>query len=318
MFYFDRGLFLRTPGLAVDVPRRQPQGFISHAHTDHVARHELALCTPETALLYQHRFGQRDVRTLPYGEPLQWGGVTLTTFPAGHCLGSAMLLAEERGRRLLYTGDFKLSASRTAGAAKPPRADILVIESTFGDPRYRFPKRAAVEATLVEIVRDALRAGAVPVVYAYALGKAQEVTRILTDAGIGVLQHKSVFAISRVYAECGVELGKHDVFHHQVPENHAVVLPPRAHQAASLPRRKIVSIAATGWAIDPRAARRWCTDHAVPLSDHADFDELVQAVRQVGAERVYCTHGPESFVECLCDLGLPAERLGKRVQMRLF
>jgi Cft2 family RNA processing exonuclease len=244
--------------------------------------------------------------------------VTLTTLPAGHCLGSAMLLVEERGRRLLYTGDFKLAPSRTAGAADPPRADILVIESTFGDPRYRFPPRAQVETTLVEIVRDALRQGSVPVLYAYALGKAQEVTRILADAGIGVLQHKSVFAISRVYAQCGVELGKHEVFHQQVPENHAVVLPPRAHQAAALPRRKTVSVAVTGWAIDGRATRRWGTDHAVPLSDHADFDELVETARRVGAERVFCTHGPESFVECLRDLGLPAERLGKRVQMRLF
>ena len=66
MFHFDRGLKLTTADLAIDFRRRQPRGFISHAHTDHMARHELALCTPETSALYQFRFGPRPTRDLPY------------------------------------------------------------------------------------------------------------------------------------------------------------------------------------------------------------------------------------------------------------
>src|SRR6185503_13132984 len=68
-----------------------------------------------------------------------WNGHRLSTHPAGHVLGSAMLLVETEGQRLLYTGDFKLSPSATAAPAAPPRADVLVMESTFGDPAYRLP-----------------------------------------------------------------------------------------------------------------------------------------------------------------------------------
>ncbi len=137
VFYWDGGLKLRKADLAIDFRRRQARAFISHAHTDHMARHEYALCTPATAALYQLRLGKRPIRELPYHTPTLWGGLRLTTYPAGHCLGSAMLLAEDGQRSLLYTGDFKLGESATAEPAELPHAEILVIESTYGDPAYR-------------------------------------------------------------------------------------------------------------------------------------------------------------------------------------
>src|SRR3954469_14154937 len=103
MFHFDNGLRITTPDLAVDVRRRQPRGFISHAHTDHMARHELAYCTPATAQLYQHRYGRGATRPMPFGEPLPWGEVVLTTHPAGHVYGSAMLLITGNEGTVLYT-----------------------------------------------------------------------------------------------------------------------------------------------------------------------------------------------------------------------
>ena len=141
MFHYASGLRLTSIDLAVDVRTRQTRGFISHAHMDHMAPHELIFCTPATARLVQHRLGQRLIHELPFGEPLDWDGVRLTTFPAGHILGSAMLLAEEGGTSLLYTGDFKLGASATAEPAEPPHADVLVMETTFGKPQYRMPPR---------------------------------------------------------------------------------------------------------------------------------------------------------------------------------
>jgi len=79
VFHFDRGLKLTRADLAVDFSRRQPRAFVSHAHSDHMARHEFALCTPDTARLYCLRFGQRMTRALPYRQPLEWGGLRLTT-----------------------------------------------------------------------------------------------------------------------------------------------------------------------------------------------------------------------------------------------
>ncbi len=319
MFHYDGGLKLTRIDLAIDVCRRQPRGFISHAHADHIGRHELAFCTPATSRLYQHRLGPRPVKEMPYRQPLEWDGLRLTTFPAGHILGSAMLLAEDDGRRLLYTGDFKLSPSATAEEADPPKADVLVMESTFGHPQYRLPDRDLVIEQLLDIVRAALQQGATPVIQAYVLGKAQEVTRILTLAGIPVLQHPAIYAISQIYEACGCSLGQFAKYPgHPLPD-HAVVAPPPGQRVAPLEgiRRK-VTVAVSGWAAAPHT-RRWLkADFAVPLSDHADYDELLELVERVDPQVVYCTHGPEGFVDRLRELGYDARVLGKAHQQRLF
>lgn len=326
MFHFDRGLKLTKADLAIDFRRRQPRAFVSHAHVDHMARHEFALCTPATSSLYQFRFGPRPTRDLPYREPLDWGGLRLTTFPAGHCLGSAMLLAEDGDKSLLYTGDFKLGESATAQRAELPHADILVIESTYGNPFYRHPPRAETLDQLFTLVRAALDRGATPVVEAYVLGKSQEVTCLLTRAGFPVLQHPKIYAISQIYRAHGVDLGDCHLYPGHWLPGHVVIVPPRMHRHGRLPGLKnTVSFAVTGWAMHERTQGRLGVDHAVPLSDHADYDELFEAVERVAPKAIYCTHGPVSFVECLRKAGLnahPLERpvgeLVAPVQGRLF
>jgi Cft2 family RNA processing exonuclease len=313
LFHYDRGLKLTRADLAIDFRRRQPRAFISHAHIDHMARHQLAICTPATARLYQLRLGRRDVLELPYRQPLEWGGLRLTTFPAGHCLGSAMLFAEDNGQTLLYTGDFKLGESATSERAELPRADILVIESTYGEPQYRHPPRAESVARLIETCRQVLAEGATPVVQAYALGKAQEVTALLTAAGIPVLQHRTVFEVSQVYTACGVDLGNFSLYFGRPNREHVVVTPPAMHRPGHLPGlARSVSIAVTGWATRHDSRRRLGVDHAIPLSDHADYDELFAAVERVGAREIYCTHGPDCFVERLRNAGFNAFPLATR------
>ena len=307
LLHFDRGLKLTKADLAIDFCRRQPRAFISHAHIDHMARHQYALCTPETAKLYHLRLGRRDVLEMPYRQTIDWGGLRLTTFPAGHCLGSAMLLAEDDGQSLLYTGDFKLGESATSEAAELPKADILVIESTYGEPQYRRRPRAEVVAELLDVVRGTLAQEITPVIQAYTLGKSQEVTRLLTLAGIPVLQHPKVYEVSRVYTACGVELGDYAAYAGKPLPGHAIVTPPAMHRPGHLPGIKhSASIAVTGWAMGGRSRGLHGVDHAIPLSDHADYDDLFAAVEQVAARTIYCTHGPLSFVARLREAGFNA------------
>ncbi len=320
LFHYDDGLFLTVAHLAVDVRRRQPRCFVSHAHADHIARHELALATPATARLYQHRLGLRHrVMEMKYREPIDFGGLRLVALPAGHCLGSAMLLADDGKQSLLYTGDFKLGPSATSEQAELPHADILIMESTFGVPRYRMPPREEVVARLYELVDAALAAGATPVIHAYPLGKSQEVTKLLTAHGVPVLQHPTIYAVSQVYEKCGVDLGDFGLFQDKRPDGHAVVTLPRLARDFRLAGlRQTVSIAATGWAIDASTRYRWGVDHALPLSDHADYDELIETVRRVAPREVYCTHGPYEFADHLRDLGFNAQPLHPPNQRRLF
>ena len=320
MFHYDAGLFLTRAQLGVDVRRRQPRCFVSHAHTDHIGRHEMALATPTTGRLYRHRLGPRyRVTEMKFGEPLEFGDTRLVAHPAGHCLGSAMLWAEDGEESLLYTGDFKLDASLTSEKAELPHADILVMESTFGQPRYRLPPRAVVIEQLLEIVHAALAAGTTPVVHAYPLGKSQEVTKLLTSHGVPVLQHAAIYEISQIYRECGCDLGNVSEYRGQSLAGHAVITLPRGMNGFRLANLgRTVSIAPTGWAVDASTKYRWGVDHALPLSDHADYDQLIEAVQIVQPRAVYCTHGPHEFVDHLRDLGFNAFPLCPPPQRRLF
>ena len=211
---------------------------------------------------------------------------------------------------MLFRSDFKLGESATAEPAELLHADVLVMESTFGLPKYRMPPRAEMVELLIETVRIALADGKTPVIHAYPLGKSQEVTKLLTTAGIPVLQHSAIYEISRIYEECGMPLGdvgpylppsafpeprtlNPEPFHH----GHAVVTLPRGmndFRLANLGRT--VSIAPTGWAVDPRTKYRWGVDHAIPLSDHADFDQLVETVRRVNPREVHMNRDRKSVV----------------------
>ena len=320
MFHYNAGLFLTLAQLGVDVRRRQPRCFVSHAHADHIARHELAFATPATACLYRHRLGpQHRVREMPYRVPLEFGGLRLTALPAGHCLGSAMLFAESGNRTLLYTGDFKLGPSATAEPAELPHAEILIMECTFGRPHYRLPPRAEVISRLLDLVLGALADGHTPVIHAYPLGKSQEVSKLLSDHGVPVLQHPVIYETSRVYQKCGVDLGDFALFDGHPLNGHAVVTLPRGCRGFRLPGLgRTISIAVTGWAADASAKYRLGVDHALPLSDHADFDQLVETVRRVEPREIYCTHGPAEFADHLRDLGFNAHPLHPPAQRRLF
>ena len=196
---------------------------------------------------------------------------------------------------MLYTGDFKLGESATAERAELPQAEILVIETTYGTPaigRCPEPRRSS----FAGLVREVLAPRMTPVVQAYVLGKAQEVTQCSPPRASPVLQHPEVYAISQVYRACGVDRGVRALSR---PAAHGLC--GRRAAAAACPGRlglkRAVTFAVTGWAMDAKC--RLGVDHAIPLSDHADYDELFAAVERVAPRVVYCTHGPESFVDCL-------------------
>ena len=317
MFYYYRGLRLRDIPLAIDVRSGHPCGFVSHAHADHYGAHELTLCTPATARLLAARWKVRQVRELPYGAAMPWNAYRLTTLPAGHVLGSAMLLVEGPQGRLLYTGDFQLRGSSTSEPAEVPCADLLVMESTYGHPRYRFPSRQTLMDQLLGAIGRARHENRLPVVRAYQLGKAQEVTRALTDAGVAVMIDPRLKAIHAVYEESGVRLGRYRVFEANGCRDYVVVAPPAGTRgtAARLPENRY-EIVLSGWAVDAAYRRRVPADAHLPWSDHADYDELIECVERCGAKRVYCLHGQEPFVEELRRRGYQAEWLTSHTIVR--
>jgi Cft2 family RNA processing exonuclease len=311
---YREGLYLPDLDLWFDAEGPRQRCVISHAHSDHIAEHRAIVATPETARLFRHRRGEAEVETLRYGERRDFGRYALTLYPAGHCLGSAQILVESGGERLVYTGDIKLRPNVSCEQAVVVPCDTLVTESTFGDPQYRFPPDVATFERLYAACDRALSDERVPVVLAYALGKGQEALELLLRRGYRVTLHGSVYNVSEIYRELGVEFsGPYERYDREHLRGRVLIAPPgcrRQPMVLNLPRRTTIML--TGWAAGKSAPYMYRdVDLVLPLSDHADFDDLVRLARESGAGRIITMHGPRKFANILRDLGFNAEHLAQ-------
>lgn len=316
-------LKIARSALYLDAHRRADCAFVSHAHGDHIARHARTIATPATAALMRHRLGSRvrgEVLPVAYREPFGLGDLTLELFAAGHVLGSAQLRATRDGLTVGYTGDVCLEPTLTAEPAEVVECDVLVIESTFGLPRYAFPPKEEVLGDVRRFVDDALSDGATPVLLGYALGKAQEILKFLGERGYRCRAHPAVHAVNRVYEAQGVALPGVEALGPELPvRGEVVVAPPhlaRGAAVARIPRRRTAIL--TGWAVDARRGFRG-VDAAFPLSDHADYPSLLRYARASGASRVLTVHGYcRELAAALRKEGIRAEPLAEREQLELL
>ena len=309
---YREGLYLPDLDLWLDADGSRERCVISHAHSDHIAEHQSIIATPETARIFRHRRGDAEVTTQTYGERRDYGRYALTFYPAGHCLGSAQILVEADGERLVYTGDIKLRPNVTAEQAIIVPCDTLVMESTFGDPLYRFPPDVATFDRLYAAVDRALSDDRVPVVLAYALGKSQEALELLLRRNYRVTLHGSIWNVTEIYRELGVEFsGPYEKYDREHVRGRVLMTPPGCRKQPmiqNIKRRYIIML--TGWALHKSAPYMYKdVDLILPFSDHADFDELIRLARESGAQRIITMHGAPKFAAILRELGFNAEHL---------
>ena len=322
---------LKLCGTGLYLDSRQPRDrcFVSHAHTDHLGVHQEAIATRATRALAEHRIGVQRVTELEYHVDFDFCPRTrLRLLPAGHVFGSAMVHVTRPEGTLLYTGDFKLRDCLTVARAEPLEADVLVMESTFGLPFFRFPPWREVVDQLLGIVGDALKAGRQPIVMGYALGKSQEITRILTGAGFPVTAHGAVHAMNRIHESLGVPLGPYRRYNAAdfhgpralpLEQRGVLVAPPNVARGGFVTRfDNPCRVVLTGWAMLKNAKYRYGVDHALPLSDHADFGELLELVDRVRPKKIYSHHGYREFADTLRARGYDAEPARPDEQLRLF
>ncbi|HEX8178953.1 MAG TPA: MBL fold metallo-hydrolase [Pyrinomonadaceae bacterium] len=311
---YREGLYLPDLDLWLDADGPRDRCVISHAHSDHIAEHRAIIATPATARIFQHRRGAAEISTQHYGERRDYGRYALTFYPAGHCLGSAQVLVEADGERLVYTGDIKLRPNVAAEDAVVVPCDTLVMESTFGDPLYHFPPDVVTNERLYAAVDRALSDERVPVVLAYALGKGQEALEILLRRGYRVTLHGSVWNVSEIYRELGVEFaGPYERYERANLRGRVLIAPPGCRKqpmVLNIERRYVIML--TGWAMSKSAPYMYRgVDLVLPLSDHADYEDLVRLARETGAVRIITMHGPAKFAARLRELGFNAEHLAE-------
>ena len=298
--------------------------FVSHAHSDHTAQHREVIVSAPTARFMQARLGARRAeQILAFGETRRFDDASvpwrLTLLPAGHIFGSAMAFIEAQGESLLYTGDFKLRRGLSAEACEPRPAEILIMETTYGRPQYRFPPTEEVMHGVVRFCREALDNDETVVLLGYSLGKSQEILQCLAGASLPVMLHGTVHKLTQIYEQLGHTFPAYLRYEAASAKGKVLLGPPNVVNSAMLRHLGKTRVAVlTGWAVDPDCRYRYRADAAFPLSDHADFADLIELVKRVSPRKIYTVHGfAADFAGELRRLGFDATALSEHEQMEL-
>ena len=246
-------------------------------------------------------------------------GIRGELFPAGHIPGSSMLRLEGDHGSLLYTGDFKLHSGPAAESCGVPQADTLIMETTYGIPKYTFPPLSEVATEMVQFCRESIEDGVIPILFGYSLGKAQAILSILRDSELDIMLHPQVLKMTRACQAIGFAYPDFQPFNVNRLAGHVVISPPLASKSKwlnQIPNRRTATV--SGWAVDPSIKYRSGTDKAFPVSDHSDFLELLDFVDLVNPKRVITVHGFASeFAQTLRDRGIDAWELAPQKQLNL-
>ncbi|MBB4658730.1 ligase-associated DNA damage response exonuclease [Parvularcula dongshanensis] len=299
------GLYCPPGDFYIDPVRPVDRAVVTHGHADHArSGHGAVLATPETLEIMATRYGEDFTerrQSAEIGEVVNLNGVALWLVPAGHVLGSAQAVVEHKGTRMVVTGDYKRRRDPTCAGFEPVPCDVLISEATFGLPVFRHPDTAGEVAKLLHSLEQFPERA--HLVGAYALGKAQRIIRHLREQGYDetIYIHGAMQRLCDLYERLGVPLGplapatvKDGRGAKQDFEGKVVVCPPSAMGSTWARRFPDPVIAfASGWMRVRQRAKQKGVELPLIVSDHADWDELTDTVREVDPHQLWVTHGRE-------------------------
>jgi len=312
------GLYCEAGDFYVDPVRKSPRAVITHGHSDHArAGHGAVLATAETLAVMEVRYGAKFAGTRQaarFGETIAMGDARVTLKPAGHVLGSAQVLIEVKGARVVVSGDYKRARDPTCPAFVPIPCDVFITEATFGLPVFRHPPAEGEVAKLLRSLE--LFPERAHFVGAYSLGKAQRLIALLREAGY----HDPIFVdaatarLCAVYEAHNVTLGKLLLLDGRTANALAgkiVIAAPsaRADLFAGADHEPVTSFA-SGWMRTRKRARSGGGELPLIISDHADWDELTATAREVAPRELWITHGEEAaLIHWATTFGIAARPL---------
>ncbi|MGF1679222.1 MAG: ligase-associated DNA damage response exonuclease [Candidatus Methylacidiphilales bacterium] len=302
------GLWIKPADLYLDPQRAVERSVVSHGHADHARPGSGTVwATRETLEIMSVRYGDQAARepvAMEYGAEWDIGSVVFRLEPAGHIRGSAQVVMEYQGERVVYSGDYKRKEDPTCDPFRVVGCDLFITEATFGLPVFKHPAAPGeVDRLLQSMRRQPERTHVVGV---YALGKCQRLIALLRASGYteSIFVHGALLPLCRWYQEQGVELG--DVLPATVEAKKrlkgALVLGPPSAIREPWARRLHDPVVgyASGWMSVRQRVRQRHAELPLRISDHADWEDLLRTIEETGCREVWVTHGQEDALVYEC------------------
>lgn len=295
--FTKNGLYCEAGNFYVDPWQPVQNAVITHAHSDHArAGSANYLAHPLTVKIMQHRLGAHRYQALDYNQPIKVNNVMVSLHPAGHIPGSAQIRIEHKGEVWVAAGDYKTVNDGISEPLEPLRCNTFITESTFGLPIYRWKNQEDIFGEMLQWIYTNKAAGRCSVLIAYSLGKAQRVVEALRLLNEEIWAHGAVYNMQQTLIHAGLNLMPVRRVLPDTPKRDfsgGVIIAPPGAEASSWIRKfePYEAAVCSGWMQVRGNNRRSKAGRGFVLSDHADWNGLLETVSATGAEKVYVTHG---------------------------
>ena len=311
--FTDRGLYCPQGGFYIDPWRPVDRAVITHGHSDHARwGNKSYLCHHHTLPILQLRLGPNHYQSVDWNEPVIMNGVKVSLHPAGNIIGSSQVRVEYLGEVWVVSGDYKCENDGLSGQFEIVPCNTFITESTFGLPIYNWKPQQEIYADMQQWIKELNNDGKTAVLTAYSLGKAQRILQPISETGIPIFLHGAVYNVHRTLVDAGWKLPTAKRVELDAPKESfkksVVIVPGSAIGSPWMKRFTPYAVGScSGWMQVRGNVRRRNVDAGFALSDHADWNGLLQTIKATGAEKVFVTHGFQSaFSRYLNEIGIEA------------
>lgn len=311
--FTSKGLYCAAGDFYIDPWQPVNRAIITHAHSDHARwGNNYYLCHEASLPLLKLRLGEIAVEAIQWDETVNINGVKVSLFPAGHIIGSSQVRIEYNGEVWVVSGDYKIEDDGISGKFEPVKCNVFISESTFGLPIYKWKPQPEIYQNIRDWILENRSGGKTSVLIAYSLGKAQRVMQCIKDPDVKIFLHGAIWNVHQTLLEAGYELPFAERVLPETPKENfkgnVVIAPPSADGSPWMKKFSPYSVGVcSGWMQVRGNVRRRNADAGFALSDHADWEGLLNAVKATGAEKVFVTHGFQAaFSRYLGEIGIHA------------
>jgi putative mRNA 3-end processing factor len=311
--FTEKGIYCASGDFYIDPWKPVARAIITHAHSDHARPgSKNYLCHRLTKPLLQLRLGDNAYQSVEWGDTLFINGVKVSLHPAGHIIGSSQVRIEDGGEVWVVSGDYKTENDGLSGQFESVRCNCFITESTFGLPIYHWKPQQELFIDIQNWVLKNQTAKKNAVLIVYSLGKAQRLLSCLAPLNLPIYVHGAIWNVHQALTQAGVVLPEVKKITPEMSRGFfresIIMAPPGADGSSWMKRVLPYSVGiCSGWMQVRGNLRRRNADAGFALSDHADWQGLIDAITASGAEKIYSTHGFQAqLTRFLNEKGLEA------------